>query len=109
MSSFRKRVAQVHIQKLLVPIHLPTRDARVNLDQTNCVEKENEFVSTTKTVCLILLLSQIYNFRLGRKHFHGAGNCNSARPGDKPVFCQRVMDCGGKRSATPLFARNTSP
>jgi hypothetical protein len=27
---------------------------------------------------------------------------NSARPGGKPVFCRRVLDCGGKRSATPL-------
>jgi len=31
-------------------------------------------------------------------------NCNSARPGDKPVIHQRVMDCGGKRRATPLLS-----
>ena len=41
------------------------------------------------------------DFPVSRKHFHGWFNCNSARPGGKPVF----LNCGGKRSATPLFIR----
>jgi hypothetical protein len=72
---------------------------------TSCLANFPRRSATSNTaIAKAFSKQQLHNFWLCRKCFHGGGGFNSARPGGKPVFCQRrrLKTAGGFTSTSPV-------